>query len=213
MPPSGGDIPHGMKPSMTDNWSSTISSAEDAEVTPTFEEALGEVVFPTSSRNVTIAPRILEPADQYPVIRFKVPGLARPQGSKTASVNKYTGRAVMREANKNLPQWRTDVAQAADHAMDGHELLTGPLLLDVAFIFVRPASHFTKTGKLVKGAPDAPTGHNLGDTSKLVRAIEDAMQGIVYKDDAQITTLGRPRKRWGIAAATYITVFPDPLDP
>ena len=211
MPPSGGDIPHGMKP-LSDNWSATVSSAEEVEITLTFEEALGEFVFPANS-NVATAPRILEPADQYPVIRFKVPGLARPQGSKTASVNKYTGRAVMREANKNLPQWRTDVAQAADFAMDGHELLTGPLLLDVAFIFVRPASHFTKTGKLVKGAPDAPTGHNLGDTSKLVRAVEDAMQGIVYKDDAQITTLGRPRKRWGIAAATYITVQPDPLDP
>jgi len=162
---------------------------------------------------IGLGPRISEPADQYPVVRFKVPGVARAQGSKNAFVNKRTGRAQMVETNKRLPQWRTDIAQAADAAMIGHPLLEGPLLLDVVFVFVRPASHFTSTGKLVKGATDAPTQHNIGDLSKLVRAIEDAMQGIVYKDDSQITTMGRPRKRWGLAAATYITVSPDPLDP
>jgi len=101
----------------------------------------------------------------------------------------------------------------ANELGQGHELLEGPLLLDVVFVFPRPKSHFTSTGKLVKGATDAPTQHNIGDLSKLVRAIEDAMQGIVYRDDSQFTTFLSPRKRWGLSAATYITVRPDPLDP
>ena len=158
-------------------------------------------------------PMVREIADAYPVVRFKVPGTARAQGSKNAFVNRRTGKAMLVETNKNLPQWRTDVAALADHAMAGHELLEGALLLDVTFTFVRPRSHFTSKGALVKGATDAPTQHNIGDLSKLVRAIEDAMQGIVYKDDSQITTMGRPRKRWGLAAATWITVRPDPLEP
>lgn len=164
--------------------------------------------------------QISEPADGYPVVKFKVPGIARPQGSKKAFVRGK--HASMVETNVHLPQWRTDIGVAAEAAMGrtadpadgpGHPMLTGPLLLEVVFVFVRPASHFLPSGRLKKGVPDAPIGHNLGDLSKLVRAIEDAMEGIVYKDDCQFSTMGRPRKRWGLSAATYVSVSPDPLDP
>jgi hypothetical protein len=193
-------------------WPATVAEDEAGDR----DELEAEIVKLVDAQFATSLPspeigRIHEIADQYPIVRFKVPGIARPQGSKKGYIR---GKHVaMVEANTKLPQWRTDIAKAADEAMAGHPLLAGPLLLDVVFVFVRPQSHFTTTGKLVKGAPLAPIGHNLGDLSKLVRAIEDAMQGIVYKDDCQFSTMGRPRKRWGLAAATYITVMPDPLDP
>lgn len=162
---------------------------------------------------------INEIADQYPTVRFKIGGAAAPQGSKTGFIARKKGapvtegKVVLRESSKRNPQWRTDVAKAATDAMEGHLLLLGPLLLDVTFVFPRPASHRTSKGALTKAAAliGAPIGHNIGDCSKLVRSIEDAMNKIVYLDDSQISTIAA-KKRWGIAAATYITVRPDPVD-
>ena len=179
----------------------------------------------------TLIPEALvinEPADGYPVVSFKVPGTPAPQGSKVAFNRRnkagqvVSAQPIMKETGKRIAQFRTDVKIAADHAMGrdeqgqgGHPPLEGPVLLDVVFVFVRPKAHYNTKGQLNKQglATPGPIGHNLGDLSKLCRAIEDSMTKIVYGDDSQITTFGRPRKRWGISAATYITVRPDPLDP
>ena len=44
------------------------------------------------------------------MLKLFIPGTPRPQGSKTAYVR--GGRAVMVEANKNLPEWRQAVYEA-----------------------------------------------------------------------------------------------------
>ena len=62
------------------------------------------------------------------------------------------------------------------------------ILLSVTFVFARPKSHFRANGELKPTAPRHCTGR-IGDVSKLVRAVEDAMTGIVYNDDAQIIDL------------------------
>lgn len=158
-----------------------------------------------------------EPADGYPVVRFKVAGAAAPQGSKVAfnmknKAGQVVGRPVMKETSKRIAQFRTDVAEMASHAMADHPPIPAPVLLDVTFVFLRPKSHYLMGGGLNKTglATPAPVGHQLGDLSKLVRAIEDAMTGTVFRDDCEITTT-TSRKRWGIHAATYITVRPDPV--
>lgn len=193
-----------------------------AEVTPsqpTGDELETEIAAFVDSTLIPDSTVVNEPADQYPVIRIKIAGQAAPQGSKVAFNVKRkdgtVGKPVMREQSKRLPQFRTDVAAAAAHAMGEHPLLEGPILLDVVFVFVRPASHFNTERELNKQglATPAPIGQNLGDLSKLIRAIEDSMSKVVFRDDSQVTTMARPRKRWGIAAATYITVMPDPVDP
>ncbi len=119
-------------------------------------------------------------------IHFTVYGKAEPAGSKTAGVTK-TGRRFVRDANPSAAAWKAEVKQAAGKEMQGRSLLEGPIRLTVQFERNRPRGHYgtgRNEGSLRTSAPKHPT--TKPDTTKLVRAIEDAMTGTVYRDDAQI---------------------------
>ncbi|MBA7632259.1 hypothetical protein ES703_39802 [subsurface metagenome] len=66
-------------------------------------------------------------------------------------------------------------------------LLLGPISLKLTFFMGRPKGHF-RTGKhageLRPSAPEHPTSKP--DLTKLTRAVEDALTGIIWKDDAQV---------------------------
>jgi Holliday junction resolvase RusA-like endonuclease len=124
------------------------------------------------------------------VSAFEITVYGRPQpaGSKRAFVNKRTGRAHVVDAAKGSQPWKQEVAGAALKACDGEPLLLdGPLILDVRFYPARPKGH-SRTGKnshlLRDSAPDYPMGRP--DTTKLLRAVEDALTSIAWRDDAQV---------------------------
>jgi Holliday junction resolvase RusA-like endonuclease len=123
-------------------------------------------------------------------MQFFVAGLPRPQGSKHM-VRTKGGRTLMLESSKGLGDWRTAVCEEATRARwDGRQLrpvIEGPVDLMAVFLIPRPASHLLKSGGLRKGAPEAPTGKP--DADKLVRAIGDAITGVLIRDDSQITRL------------------------
>ena len=149
-------------------------------------------------------------------VRFVVYGEQRPQGSKKANaVYGRDGKPVMagkrvvvvvREDNPKTREWRRQVSDAAAQAMDGRQLLAGALKLEIQFLRVRPASHF-RTGKnahLVRdSAPKYPT--TKPDQLKLARAIEDALSGIVYRDDNQVVR-HILAEDWGERFETQVTV-------
>ena len=130
-------------------------------------------------------------------IRFFVPGVAKPGGSKTAGavyrkgpdgrpvpvINEH-GRVLTttREACKGNPAWRASVAAAARAAYQGPPL-DEPLWLGVLFLIPRPKGHRSKKGGIVPSAPREPA--SLPDATKLMRAVEDALKGILYVDDAR----------------------------
>lgn len=124
------------------------------------------------------------------IIQFGVPGIPQPRGSKRAMPNRAGGRPLMVDTNAKSKPWMATVASAASSAMEGRPLLDGPLVLDVAFYFPRPKSHY-RTGKnshLLRA--DAPGWHDKKpDCDKLVRSIGDAMTGVVYRDDAQLAAI------------------------
>lgn len=66
-------------------------------------------------------------------------------------------------------------------------LLAGPIELKLIFYMARPKGHF-RTGKhageLRESAPEHPTSKP--DLTKLTRAVEDALTGIIWKDDSQV---------------------------
>lgn len=130
-------------------------------------------------------------------IRFFVPGVARPGGSKTprvayrkgpdgkpVPVTTAEGRIIVstREACKMNPDWRAAVALAARAAYQGPPL-DEPLWLGVLFLIQRPKGHRSKKGGIVPSAPRFPTG--APDATKLMRAVEDSLKGILYIDDAR----------------------------
>lgn len=134
------------------------------------------------------------PSDIFP-IRFCVVGQPVTQGSKRVvpiykqgSPLVANGRVVTRvvDDNPRLGEWRQEIALAARQAYDG-ELLLGPLRLELDFVRPRPQSHFgsgKNARRLKESAPEWPTGKP--DTVKLARAVEDALTGVVWRDDSQI---------------------------
>lgn len=114
-------------------------------------------------------------------VTFVVPGRAQPGGSKRAFIR--GGRAVVTDANKNVGAWKERVSIVAAGAYRNAPL-AGPLRLSISVVCIRPASHFTSKGALAKGAREYPSVKP--DLTKLVRAIEDALTGIVWVDDAQV---------------------------
>lgn len=68
----------------------------------------------------------------------------------------------------------------------GRALITGPVTLRVTFVRPRPAGHYGRTG-LRPSAPAHPTVRP--DLTKMLRALEDALTGVVWRDDAQVVHL------------------------
>lgn len=63
----------------------------------------------------------------------------------------------------------------------------GPVVVEYAFVFARPPSHWTKAGGLASGAPLFP-GRNAGDIDNLEKAVADALtaSGVIWGDDTQV---------------------------
>ena len=121
------------------------------------------------------------------MVSFFAPGKPQPGGSKKGFVNPRNGRVVIVEDAKRNKDWRAVVALAAQEAMGGHEPLTGPLALAITFYIPRPKGHYgsgKNAGRLKANAPRYSTSKP--DSTKLLRSTEDAMSGIVWRDDAQV---------------------------
>lgn len=119
-------------------------------------------------------------------ITFTVHGIPQSQGSKRL-VGVTAGNPRMIEDNPKLAAWRTNVSQAALAARPKGRwrLWDEPVELEVRFVFPRPKRPKCTAAPCVK--PD-------GD--KLLRAIGDALTGIIIADDAVITDWVA-RKRYG----------------
>lgn len=112
------------------------------------------------------------------LVEFSVHGLPIAQGSK----NQFGG-----ESSKFLKPWRNDIRVAAFDAMSGYPPWSGGVQLRAVFIFPRPKAHL-RTGKHAGEVKASAPGWKTSapDLDKLIRALGDALTGIVYRDDAQI---------------------------
>jgi crossover junction endodeoxyribonuclease RusA len=122
------------------------------------------------------------------MIRFFVPGVPAPGGSKKSFRSASTGKVITMEDCKRTAGWRSNVAGAAAVAMVGRPgPLTGPLRVQFFFSMPRPKSHYGtgKNARTLKAT--APIYHTTKpDTTKLIRSTEDACSRIVWSDDAVI---------------------------
>lgn len=124
-------------------------------------------------------------------VEFTVLGRAQPAGSKKAFALKrngvYTGRTVVTDDAKHSRAWKQEIAGEARQAMHGKELLLTAVRLEATFYVRRPTGHFgsgANASFVKKSAPSFPAVKP--DLTKLVRALEDAMTGIVWRDDALV---------------------------
>ena len=112
------------------------------------------------------------------MLQFVVYGVPSPKGSTRAFVPKGWTRPIITSATKGLKAWESKIAAAASAQANG-VLLTGPVVVTVAFHLPRPKS-------LKKGAVPHT---KRPDVDKLIRGATDALSGILYKDDAQIVRI------------------------
>ena len=111
-------------------------------------------------------------------ISFVVYGAPLPKGSARAFIPAGWNRPVITTATKGLKDWEHRIASAAQTVASG-TLLTGPLMLTVAFYLTRP-----------KSLPKKVTQHaKRPDLDKLIRGATDALTGVLWKDDAQVMTI------------------------
>lgn len=136
-------------------------------------------------------------------VSFFVPGIPKPGGSKKSFFNKKTGRAIIVDDCAAGKDWKTAVRFAGMQAMEGKKLMAGPIEISVCFHMPRIKGHFKPNGKLRASAPEYHTVKP--DLTKLMRSTEDALTGVVWRDDSAIV-IHKLVKRYGDKAGAEIEV-------
>lgn len=137
-------------------------------------------------------------------IRITVYGKAAPAGSKRAFMRPGMKQPIVVDANKAAKPWKQEVAAAAREVYQG-ALLDGPLAVRFVFYRPRPQGHFKKDGTLKAEGERAIAPTARPDVLKLSRGVEDALTGVIWRDDAQIVT-ETLEKRWGEPARCEIEI-------
>ena len=123
------------------------------------------------------------------LVSFTVAGVAQSRGSKSIG-RKKDGTSFVRDSNRKSGPWMRTVEKAARVAMQaaGKQPTAKPVKLVVTVYRERPKGHFG-TGKnaAVLHQRAAAFPQTYPDITKVVRGIEDAMNEVVWIDDAQVT--------------------------
>lgn len=123
------------------------------------------------------------------LVSFTVAGVAQSRGSKSIG-RKKDGTSFVRDSNRKSGPWMRIVEKAARHAMEtaGKQPTAKPVKLVVTVYRERPKCHFgTGRNAAVLHQRAAAFPQTFPDITKVVRGIEDAMNEVVWVDDAQVT--------------------------
>lgn len=136
-----------------------------------------------------------------------VEGRPAPGGSKSGYINKRSGKIIIAPASKYTKPWMELVTSAAKEAHQG-ELLECAISLTVIFKLSRPKNHWRVNGELSKAGLGRPHPTVEPDLTKLLRSTEDALTGILWKDDAQVVRQGTSKRycRYGELPGVEIIV-------
>lgn len=138
--------------------------------------------------------RALPLFDERGVFSFEVIGDPVPEGSMRPVWSKHLNRCIALPDDPKLKGWRDRVAAAAAIAMRGRAPVGKgkPLLCGAVFRIARQRHDGSNRNGYREDWPVSGYDHD-----KLLRAIHDAMTGVVYHDDAQIVgRLWPDLKRW-----------------
>lgn len=119
-------------------------------------------------------------------LRFTVFGVAQAKGNMRALNIKGMKFPIVTDSNKSVKSWQQLIAEGASRALQAlpaseRGLLTEGVRLTVEFFLPRPKA-LMRRGVLVAHLKKP-------DTSKLIRAVEDALTEVVYLDDSQVVEL------------------------
>ena len=140
------------------------------------------------------------------VVIVDVRGLPKPAGSKRVFLvgKGAERRPIVTDDCEGGRDWRATVQHAIARAYKG-DPVEGPLSVCFYFTLPRPRAHLRADGVgLRPSAPAYPT--TKPDATKLVRAVEDAATGLLWRDDAQLVTQ-TVTKRYGTRPGVLLHVY------
>ena len=126
------------------------------------------------------------------VIKFGAQGTPRPKGSTKSFRSNSTGKIITLNANDKTKGWEQTVRAAAINAMEPYKIAEGAVSVRCDFIMPRPKNHFSvskKTPGMLKEQYRAMEPTKKPDLDKLIRCVLDALTGVVYLDDNQVTVV------------------------
>lgn len=126
------------------------------------------------------------------MISFEIPGPPRPL--LRAKVARRGAHARMYDPEANTTNKATvgfyaKQAMRKFAALGNGDLLLGPLRLDVTFYLEKPKS------KIRKNSDPFPWPHSKPDLDNCIKLVCDSLNGIVWKDDAQVVLIAAS-KAW-----------------
>ena len=140
-------------------------------------------------------------------ISFIVPGAAVPKGRARARIaGKGEKRFIQHYTPAETIKWEEAIAKRAGLQMQGAALFTRPCEMQVTIWVEIPESWPKWKQEAAKRQDLAPTG--TPDTDNVLKSISDAMNGVVFHDDAQVfqTTIMKLYATDGRGARTLVTV-------
>ena len=126
---------------------------------------------------------------------FVIPG--KPFAWKRPRFNRASG-ATFNDATQEA--YFSTVASIAQRHTNGP--IDGPVSLGIAATFAMPKSWSNKKRAAMAGQHHTQKP----DLSNLVKAIEDACNRVLFRDDAQVAVYAGCSKRWGDVDQTIVTV-------
>lgn len=114
-------------------------------------------------------------------IVFEVPGVAQGKGRPKFTRN---GPFVRAYTDKKTVSYENLVKVYASNAMWGRPPMTGPVRMAIQIKVVPPASWSKKKRELALSGQNPPTSKP--DIDNVIKAIFDAMNGVVFVDDKQV---------------------------
>lgn len=135
-------------------------------------------------------------------IRFSVPG--QPQGKGRPRVGTIGAHARMFTPAKTLA-YEGFIALQAQIAMAGHDLVEGPVEVRMFIALQVPASWSQKKQRQALEGFVLPT--KKPDKDNVIKAVFDALNGVVWKDDVQVVDLVS-KKRYSTQPRVDVEIVP-----
>lgn len=136
------------------------------------------------------------------MIAFEVPGQA--VGKGRPRIGKVGAHARMFTPAKTV-NYESMVALAAHRAMAGAPLIDGPCIARLRIECQIPASWSGKKQRQAAAGEIMPT--TKPDVDNVIKAIFDACNGVVWKDDVQVVDLVLS-KRYTLAPRVFVAIEP-----
>lgn len=138
----------------------------------------------------------------FKAVEFVVPG--EPQGKGRARIGKVGNHARMFTPAKTVA-YEGLIALAAQDVMQGRSLIEGPVLIELRILHAVPQSKSKKWKALALEGKEPCT--KKPDADNVLKAVCDALNGVVFKDDVQVTD-GVFRRRWSETPSVHVRIVP-----